>query len=407
MSVTIADIRAAAALIEGQVVRTPIVRSGALSDQLGCDIFIKLETLQHTGSFKDRGALVKLKSLTPGERSRGVIAISAGNHAQGVAYHAQRLGIPATIVMPEGTPFNKVRRTQAFGAHVVLKGENINMAEPFAYDLADQEKLTFVHPYDDVRIIAGQGTVGLEMMEDVPDLETIIVPIGGGGIISGVAIAAKAINPKIEIIGVETELYPSMHNAVRGLEQKAGGDSIAEGIAVKSPGKITREIVERLVGDLLVVNESTIESAVQSMLVDAKIHTEGAGATPLAALREHAARFAGKRVGLIACGGNIDPRILASVLMRAMIRAGHMARLRITISDQPGTLARVTQQIGEAGGNIVEIYHQRMFYDVPVKLAELDAVVETRDSDHADDIMKRLAAAGFPTRRLHDSGARN
>lgn len=404
MSVSIDDIRDAAAQIDGQVVRTPTVKSGPLSARFNAEVFVKLETLQHTGSFKDRGALVKLKSLTPDEMSRGVIAISAGNHAQGVAYHAQRLGIPATIVMPEGTPFNKVRRTQEFGARVLLKGDNINMAEPFAYELAAEEKLTFVHPYDDEKIIAGQGTVALEMLEDVPELDAIFVPIGGGGIISGVAIAAKAMKPSIKIIGVETELYPSMHNAINGLSNAQGGDSIAEGIAVKSPGSITRKIIEQHVDELLVVSESKIEAAVQMMLVDAKIHVEGAAAAPLAALNMLASRFAGCHVGLIACGGNIDPRILASILMRGMIRAGHMARLRITISDQPGILAKVAEQIGNAGGNIVEIYHQRMLYDVPVKLAELDAVVETRDTDHVEEIVTRLSEAGFPTRRLHDSG---
>lgn len=405
MSVTIDDIRAAAAIISGQVVRTPMVRSGALSAALDTDIFVKLETLQRTGSFKDRGALVKLKSLSADEMARGVIAISAGNHAQGVAYHAQRLGIPATIVMPEGTPFNKVRRTQAFGAKVVLHGDNISAAEPFAHALADKEQLTFVHPYDDERIIAGQGTVGLEMLEDEPDLDAIIVPIGGGGIISGVATAAKSLKPEIEIIGVESAFFPTMYNAVRGADLPVGGDSIAEGIAVKSAGMITREIIARLVDDILIVDESAIEAAVQSMLIQAKIHTEGAGASPLAALRENIGRLAGKRVGIIACGGNIDSRLLASVLMRAMSREGYLARLRITISDQPGVLGKVAHQIGESGGNIVEIYHHRMFYDVPLKLAELDAVVETRDAAHSDEIIQCLETIGFPTRRLEDGAA--
>ena len=405
MSVSIEDIRAAAKTIAGEVVRTPTVRSGHLSAALGAEIFVKLETLQHTGSFKDRGALVKLKSLSPEERSRGVIAISAGNHAQGVAYHAQRLGVPATIVMPEGTPFNKVRRTQAFGAKVVLQGDNISVAEPYAHALAEKEKLTFIHPYNDVRIIAGQGTVGLELLEDVPDLDTIIVPIGGGGIISGIAIVAKAVNSEIEIVGVESELYPTMYNAVYGRDLSVGGDSIAEGIAVKSPGSITRAIIEKHVDDILVVSESAIESAVQTMLIDAKIHTEGAGAAPLGALRENIPRFAEKRIGMIACGGNIDSRMLASVLMRGMSREGYLARLRITISDQPGTLAGVAQQIGDSGGNIVEIYHHRMFYDVPVKHTELDAVVETRDSAHSKEIIQRLEAIGFPTRQLPDGGA--
>ena len=405
MSVSMEDIRAAAAAVAGEVVRTPTVRSGPLSAALGADVHVKLETLQRTGSFKDRGALVKLKSLSADETARGVIAMSAGNHAQGVAYHAQRLGIPATIVMPEGTPFNKVRRTQAFGAEVLLHGDNLSAAEPYANALAKERRLTFVHPYDDVRIVAGQGTVGLEMLEDAPDLDVIIVPVGGGGIISGIATAAKAIKPGIEIVGVETAPYPTMLNAVRGANHAVGGDSIAEGIAVKSPGTITRAIVERLVDDLLVVGEAAIESAIQTMLIEAKIHTEGAGAAPLAALRQHAERFAGRRVGLVACGGNIDPRLLASVLMRGMSREGHLARLRITISDQPGTLAKVAQRIGDAGGNIVEIYHHRMFYDVPLKLAELDAVVETRDTDHAREIMDRLEAIGFPTRRLSDGAA--
>lgn len=405
MSVSIDDIRAAAAAIDGQVVRTPTVRSGALSAALGADIFVKLETLQRTGSFKDRGALYKLLSLTPEAMRRGVIAISAGNHAQGVAYHAQRLGMPATIVMPEGTPFNKVRRTQGFGAKVVLHGDNISAAEPFAHELAESERLTFVHPYDDARIIAGQGTVGLEMLADEPELDAIIVPIGGGGIISGIATAAKALKPAIEIIGVESAFFPTMYNAVRGADLPVGGDSIAEGIAVKSAGTITRAIIADLVDDIVIVDEAAIEAAVQTMLIQAKIHTEGAGAAPLAALRENEERFAGRRVGIVACGGNIDSRLLASVLMRAMSREGYLARLRITISDQPGVLGRVAHQIGEAGGNIVEIYHHRMFYDVPLKLAELDAVVETRDAAHSNEIMQQLESIGFPTRRLEDGGA--
>ncbi len=382
--------------------RTPIVRSAALSDEYGADVFLKLETLQRTGSFKDRGALVKLMSLDADERARGVIAVSAGNHAQGVAAHAQRLGIPATIVMPEGTAFTKIRRTEGFGAHVILRGDTLNAAEPFAYAMAEEKGLTFVHPYDDERIIAGQGTTGLEMLEDVPDLDVIIVPIGGGGLISGIAIAAKAMRPEIEIIGVETEVYPSMYNVLRGIEAELGGDTIADGIAVKAPGHITREIVERLVDDIIVVREASIEAAVQSMLTEAKLLVEGAAAVPLAALLEHRERFAGRRIGLVACGSNIDPRILASVLMRGMSRAGHLANLRISITDQAGTLGKVAQIIGSAGGNIVETYHQRMFSHVPVKRAELDAVVETRDAAHAGEIIQRLDEAGFPTRLLGD-----
>lgn len=405
MSVSLDDIRAAATTLAGHVVRTPLVRSGPLSDTCGADVFLKLETLQRTGSFKDRGALVKLESLTADERTRGVIAVSAGNHAQGVAYHAQRLGIPATILMPEGTPFIKIRRTEAFGATVILHGDTLNAAEPYAHELAEEQGLTFVHPYDDERIIAGQGTVGLEMLEDVPDLDVIIVPIGGGGIISGIATAAKALRPDIEIVGVETELYPSMYNVLRGVEGKLGGDTLADGIAVKRPGVITRDIVERLVDDILVVPELSIEVAVQSMLTEAKLLVEGAGAVPLAALTENRDRFAGRRVGLVACGANVDPRILAAVLMRGMSRAGHLARLRISITDQTGTLGKVAQIIGAAGGNIVETYHNRMFSDVSVKRAELDAVVETRDVKHAERIIERLVEGGFPARRLGEGAS--
>jgi len=398
--VSIHDIRDAAEQIAGEVVRTPTVRSGALSATCGADVFIKLETLQRTGSFKDRGALVKLKSLDVDARARGVIAVSAGNHAQGVASHAERLRIPATIVMPVGTPFNKIRRTEAFGARVILEGDTLNAAEPFAYAMADDEGFTFVHPYDDERIIAGQGTAGLEMLEDVPDLDVIIVPIGGGGIISGIATAAKSIRPEIEVVGVETDVYPSMYNVLRGLDEVVGGDTIADGIAVKAPGQITREIVGRLVDDIVIVSEASIEMAVQAMLTEAKLLVEGAGATPLAALSADRGRFEGRRVGLVACGSNIDPRLLASVLMRGMSREGHLARLRISIADQTGTLAKVSQIIGDAGGNIVEIYHQRMFADVSVKRAELDAVVETRDVAHANEIIVRLEDSGFRTRRL-------
>jgi len=402
MTVSIEDIRAAARLIDGEVVRTPTVRSGLLSDELGAEIFLKLETMQRTGSFKDRGALVKLKSLSAEQRARGVIAVSAGNHAQGVASHAQRLGIPTTILMPEGTPFTKIRRTEAFGATVVLQGETLNEAEPFAHEKAEAEGLTFVHPYDDVDIIAGQGTIGLEMLEDVPDLDAIVVPIGGGGIISGIATAVKALRPAVEMIGVETEVYPAMHDALRGVDRSIGGDTLADGIAVKSPGLITRKIVERLVDDLVLVSEGSIEAAVQSLITEAKLVVEGAGAVGLAGVRENPGRFEGKRVGLVLCGGNIDPRILASVLLRGMSRAGHLASLRISINDRAGVLGKVAQVIGAAGGNIVETHHQRMFAHVSVKRAELDVLVETRDAAHATLLVSRLEEAGFATRLLPD-----
>ncbi|MFT6582713.1 MAG: threonine ammonia-lyase [Alphaproteobacteria bacterium] len=403
MSVTLDDIRAAAEIMNGAVARTPLVRAGALSKLLGADIFLKLETLNHTGSFKDRGAIVKLHSLNAEQRKRGVIAISAGNHAQGVAYHAQRLGIPATIVMPEGTPFNKVSRTEALGARVVLIGDNINAAEPHANALAAQENLTFVHPYDDEKIIAGQGVIGLEMLEDQPDLDIILAPIGGGGLISGIATAAKAIKPDIQIIGAEAELYPSMHQALNKLEPTSGGASIAEGIAVKTPGALTREIVARLVDDIILVDEASIEASIQLMLSEAKVLCEGAGAVPLAALRRSPDRFAGNSVGLVIGGANIDPRMLASVLLRGMVRDGQMAQLRITINDRPGALAAVSEIIASAGGNVVEIFHQRLFFDLPVKMADLDVTVETRGASHIAKILEKLSAAEYPARQLIDA----
>jgi len=403
VTVTPADIKAAAQTIEGEVIRTPTVRSGGLSDLTGADIFLKLETLQRTGSFKDRGALVKLRGLSTEAAARGVIAISAGNHAQGVAYHAARLGMAATIVMPKATPFSKVRRTEGFGARVVLEGETLTEAEPRADEIARRDELTFVHPYDDPDIIAGQGTVGLEMLEDVPDLDAIVVPIGGGGIISGVATMAKSMKPAIEIVGVEAALYPSMHQSINGLAETSGGETIAEGIAVKAPGRLTRVIVADLVDGICLIDELALESAVQAMVETGKIVVEGAGAASLAAVLADPARFAGRRVGLVVTGANIDSRLLSSILLRGMVRLGRMARLRVEISDQPGILAQVAQQIGEAGGNIVEIYHQRMFYDVPVKLAEADIVLESRDSEHVKAIITRLAEAGFRARRLDDT----
>jgi threonine dehydratase len=361
---------------------------------------LKLENLQYTGSFKDRGAFNKLASLDSAAKTAGVIAMSAGNHAQGVAYHAQRLGIPSTIVMPEGTPFNKVERTASFGARILIQGESIDSAAVFARDLAAREGLTFVHPYDDPLIVAGQGTIGLELLADFPDLDMIVVPIGGGGVLSGVAIAAKSINPRIEMIGVEAALYPSMHNAVRKLAPNNGGQTIAEGIAVKSPGKLTQEIISRSVSDLLLVSEDALERAVQMMAERQKVIAEGAGAAGLAALITHGAKFKGKRVGLVVCGGNIDSRMLAQVLMRGLVRDGRVVTLRIEISDTPGVLGKLALLVGQSGGNIIEIHHQRMFDDLPVKRADVDAVIETRNPEHYRDIIASLEKDGFPTRLL-------
>ncbi|MBE9554243.1 MAG: threonine ammonia-lyase [Proteobacteria bacterium] len=403
MSVTVDDIRATAARIAGQVVATPTVYSAALSDLYGVEIYLKLETLQRTGSFKDRGALAKLLSLDGAQAQAGVIAVSAGNHAQGVAWHAQRLGIPATIVMPKRTPFNKIRRTEAFGAQVVLHGTDVSAAEPHAMALAEREGLTFVHPFADAAVIAGQGTVGLEMLEARPDLDVLILPVGGGGLISGVATAAKAIKPDIEVIGVEAAMYPAVHDALAGIETKAGGQTLAEGIAVKNPGKINLEIIRALCDGMILVDEPALEAAAVEMMEAAKIMTEGAGAAPLAALAADRDRFAGRRVGLVVSGANIDSRLLASLLMRGLIRAGRMARLRVLVSDEPGHLARVASEISGTGANIVEVNHQRLFYDVPAKETELDVLIETRDENHIRQLMDLLTERGFETRRLSDT----
>ncbi len=394
------DIRAAAAVIGDTMTPTPLVHSQVLSQQTGCDIWLKLENLRFTGSFKDRGALVKLTSLNTAERRAGVIAMSAGNHAQGVAFNARHLGIPATIVMPKGTPFTKIRGTETLGAKVVVAGETLAEAAEHAEKLQKERGLTFVHPYDDAKIIAGQGTIALEILEREPGIDQIVVPIGGGGLISGIAIAGKALAPDIEIIGAETKLYPSMYQVLRGEKPTSGGQTIADGIAVKNPGKLTRTIIEHLVDDIILVEETEIEHAVQRFIEIEKSVVEGAGAVSLAAVFAEAHKFAGKRVAVIVSGGNIDARVLASILMRGLVREGRLVRLRVEISDAPGALAEIAQLVGEHRGNIVEIYHQRLFQDVPVKLAELDIVLETRDRGHVEEIVTALRQAGFETRHL-------
>ena len=398
MTVGIEDIRTAAEAIEGEVVRTPLVAAPRLSQTLGCEISLKLENLQFTGSFKDRGALNKLKSLSAAEAERGVIAMSAGNHAQGVAHHAQRLGIPATIVMPEFAPFTKVERTRSFGARVVLEGDTIDAAAEAARRIQQEEGLAFIHPYDDPMIVAGQGTIGLEMLADRPDLEVIVVPIGGGGIISGIALAAKALNPEIRILGVEAELYPSMYQSLNALAPSAGGTTLADGIAVKTPGGLTKAIVADLVDEILLVDEPGFEAAVQLLVEEQKLVAEGAGAAGIAAILKYPERFAGRRVATVICGGNIDVRLLASVLTRGLIRDGRLVKLRVEIVDRPGMLARISECIGRTGGNIIEVHHQRMFSDVPAKQADLDIMVETRNPAHVDEIVTLLKAQGLPTR---------
>ncbi len=400
MTVSASDIKAAAKEIEGEVMRTPLVAAPRLSEILGCELYLKLENQQHTGSFKDRGALNKLKSLTAEQVGYGVIAMSAGNHAQGVAYHARRLGIPAVIVMPEFAPFTKVERTRDLGARVVLVGDTLDASAVAAREIADKENLTFVHPYDDPKIVAGQGTIGFEMLEDQPELDAIVVPIGGGGVISGIAIAAKSVKPEIEIYGVEAELFPSMYQAVNELAPSAGGQTLADGIAVKNPGALTRPIIEELVEDILLVDEDLIETAVHVLVEQQKIVAEGAGAAGVAAIMKEKERFAGRKVGAVICGGNIDVRLLSWVLTRGMVRDGRLVRLRIGIVDRPGVLANVARLIGETGGNIIEVYHQRLFYDVPAKQADVDAVIETRSAEHVREIIAALHNDGFPARML-------
>jgi threonine dehydratase len=395
LPVTFADVERAAKTVEGAILNTDFDASRTLGEMVGADVWLKFENLQFTASFKERGALNKLASLTDAERKAGVIAMSAGNHAQGVAYHARCLGIPATIVMPAGTPTVKVENTRKLGAQVILQGATLEDAFKFALTYGIEHGLTFVHPYDDPHVIAGQGTVALEMLAAVPSLDTIIVPIGGGGLISGVAIAAKAIKPSIRIIGVEAQLYPSMLNAIKGSHFPVGGDTLAEGIAVKAPGKFTRQIIEALVDDIVVVPEADLERAVTLLITIEKTVVEGAGAAGLAALIMDPRRYKGHKIGLILCGGNIDTRLLASVLTRELARDGRLSRLAIDIPDRPGQLAQVTGVIGNAGANVVEVYHQRVFTDVPAKGTELNLVIETRDRNHLEATLAALRAAGY------------
>ena len=403
MTVTADDIRNAATLLEGHVLRTPFVDAPMLSRTLGCNLVLKLECLQHTSSFKARGAYFAMMALDEGQKQRGVIAMSAGNHAQAVAYHAQQMGIPAVIVMPAQTPFAKVARTRSFGAEVVLEGRNLNECESTVADLIDQRGLTLVHPYDNELVMTGQGTAGLEMLTDRPDLDILLVPIGGGGLIGGIATIARDMRPNLKIYGVQTELYPAMKMAVAGEDIVCGGETLAEGIAVKKPGGVTRPVVNDLVDDILLVHEQSLEWAVGALVEQQRVVAEGAGAAGIAAIYQHPRLFAGKTVGAVICGGNIDPRLLASILNRNMASDGRIARLRIDISDEPGMLAAITTSIGRCGGNIVEIYHQRLFYDVPAKLAKIDAVIETRGPDHVDEIIADLRAADFTVNQLDDS----
>ncbi|VTU16555.1 threonine ammonia-lyase [Variovorax sp. PBL-E5] len=393
-------IERAAGRLQGQVLDTPCVESRTLSEIVGAQVFLKFENLQFTASFKERGACNKLVDLSQAG-TRGVVAMSAGNHAQGVAYHAQRLGLRALIVMPRFTPGVKIERTRGFGAEVVLHGDSLEAARAHAFALAESEGLAFVHPYDDEAVIAGQGTVALEMLDAVPALDMLVVSVGGGGLIAGMAVAARARKPGIEIVGVQTARFPAMVNAVQGTHHPQGQSTIAEGIAVGTPGVLTREIITSLVDDLLLVDEGDIEQAVLMLLEIEKTLVEGAGAAGLAALLRHPERFKGKRVGLVLSGGNIDPLLLAAIIERGMVRAGRLARVRVSVRDVPGSLAQITATVAEAGANIDEVHHQRAFTMLAAQNVEVELVLQTRGRAHLAAVLDALRAAGFEAAEQH------
>jgi threonine dehydratase len=400
MTLSFDDIKAAAERLAGHVERTPCRPSRTLSRITGAEVWVKFENLQFTASYKERGALNRLLSLTEEERRRGVIAASAGNHAQGLAYHGERLGVPVTIVMPRATPHVKVQQTREFGAEVVIDGEGYDAAYERALELRDERGLVFVHPFDDPAVMAGQGTVALEMLEAAPGLEVLPVPIGGGGLISGVATAAKTLKPDIRVIGVEPAMYPSFTARMRGLNAPCGGQTIAEGIAVKSVGALTYAVARPLIEEVLLLEEPFFERAIALYCNVEKTVAEGAGAASLAALLAYPERFRGKVCGLIVTGGNIDPRLLASVLTRELVRAQRLVSLRIIGDDRPGLLATVSETIGSLGGNILEVAHNRLALDVPAKGAEFDVMIETRDSQHTQEIMDALREKGYPPRAV-------
>ncbi len=394
----LADIQQAAARVRGQVLETPCVESRTLSELTGAQVFLKFENLQFTASFKERGACNKLVQLTAEERARGVIAMSAGNHAQGVAYHAQRLGIPATIVMPSFTPGVKVARTRGFGAQVILHGATLEAAYTHAKTLADEKNLVFVHPYNDAAIMAGQGTAALEMLAQQPDLDALVVPVGGGGLIAGMATAAKAIKPDITVVGVQTRRFPAMVNLMQGTQLEQGVSTIAEGIAVGAPGALCVEAIRRNVDDFLLVDEGDIEQAIVLLLEIEKTLVEGAGAAALAALLRHPERLAGKKVGMVLSGGNIDPLLLAAIIERGMVRSGRLVRIVVSTRDVPGSLARITALVAECGANVDEVHHQRAFTLLAAQNVEIEMVLQTRGHEHVSELVERLRGAGLEVR---------
>jgi threonine dehydratase len=392
---TLDDVRAAAARIEGAVVRTPMLRSQTLSEITGADIWLKFENHQFTAAYKERGALNALLHLDEEQRARGVIAASAGNHSQGLSYHGRRLGVPVTIVMPETTPSVKVMQTQSVGGDVVLFGETFDEAYAHALELEQERGLTFVHPFDDPLVAAGQGTVALEMLAEKDDFDCLVVPIGGGGLMSGMATVAKALKPEIEMVGVQAELYPSMYSAVTGDDRPCGGDTLAEGIAVKAPGAFTRQIIAELVDEVLLVKESTLEHSVSLLLQIEKTVVEGAGAAGLAAVLSNPEKFAGKTIGLVLCGGNIDTRLLANVLLRDLARSGRLARLQVVLQDRPGALFKVMREFNAHNVNIIEIYHQRIFTTLPAKGLTAEIECEARDGEQIDRLVRNLREKGY------------
>jgi threonine dehydratase len=399
-TVTLADVEAAARRLAGRVVRTPCLHSRTLSAIAGCEVWLKFENLQFTASFKERGALNRLAQLTGAERARGVLAVSAGNHAQGVALHAQQLGVPATIVMPRFTPSVKVEATRAFGPRIVLEGDTLEDARAHGLALARAEGLVLVHPYDDAQVIAGQGTIALELLADAPELDAIVVAVGGGGLAAGIAVAARALRPGIELVGVQTERYPAMYDAYHGTSHPQGTGTIAEGIAVGLPGELTAPILRAGLDDLVLVTEGEIEHAIVMLLEIEKTVVEGAGAAGLAALLAHRERFAGRRVGLVLCGGNIDPLLLAAIVRREMVRSGRLARLRIEVRDRPGALAAIATVLATAGANVEEIQHQRIFGALSAERAALEVIVQTRGEAHVAEVLGALAAASLPAARF-------
>jgi threonine dehydratase len=399
-TLTLADIRAAAERLRGEIVDTPCMPSRTLSAMTGCEVFLKFENLQFTASFKERGALNKMAQLTSAERNAGVLAVSAGNHAQGVAYHAQRMGIPATIVMPRFAPTVKVERTRGFGATVVLDGDTFDDARAHGLRLAQERGMTLVHPYDDLAVMAGQGTIALEMLAQQPQIDTLVVAIGGGGLIAGVATAARAMRPDIEVIGVQTERFPAAWNAKHGEQRESAQATIADGIAVKSPGVLTLPLIRSLVDDVLLVGEDDIEQAILLLLEIEKTVVEGAGGVGLAALMKHGARFKGRKVGLILCGGNIEPLVLAEIIERGMVKSGRLARLRFDVRDVPGALADVATLLGKLGANIDEVQHQRAFTSLSVERAQIEVVVQTRGTAHIEQILVAMREQGYRAERI-------